>query len=94
MRYLAVAWNTGDDVSLRHVTDPSARQQLDDMRAEATNLRLTRCERNPEGDYTCYFDHDYPPQYTVANRSTGQAIFLVGPADAPGWYMTVFKGCG
>src|SRR5262249_14340726 len=38
MRYLAAAWNADDQVALRHVTDPSARDQLDGMHAEAANL--------------------------------------------------------
>jgi hypothetical protein len=24
----------------------------------------------------------------------GHAYFDVGPADTPGWYMTVYEGCG
>jgi len=97
MRYLAAAWNANDLVALRHVTDPGARQQLDDMHTEAIDLRLDRCEaRQGLGDYTCYFDHEYPSSYPVENRRAdgGQAVFLVGPADTPGWYMTVFESCG
>lgn len=92
MRYLAVAWNKDDLVSLRHVTNPSARSELDAMHSEATNLRLTKCVRRPEGDYQCYFAHDYPK--TSHKTGTGQAVFLVGPALTPGWYMTVFQRCG
>ncbi len=113
MRYLADAWNRGDLVSLKHVTDPSARQQLDDMHKVAVNLRLNHCEKNPGGDYTCFFDHDYPAHAstTMGMGSAdmtgmgsdvptdggvapgGHAVFLVGPADTPGWYMTVFESC-
>jgi hypothetical protein len=97
MRYLAVAWNAKDLTSLKHVTDPSARVELDDMHSVAVNLRLDRCERNPAGDYTCYFDHDYPAHASttmaMGDPMEGHAVFLVGPADDPGWYMTVFESC-
>ena len=94
MRYLADAWNRGDLVSLNHVTNPAARAQLNEMHSEATNLRLTRCEKNPAGDYTCHFAHDYPVGYQKPADAPGEAVFLVGPADTPGWYMTVFESCG
>ena len=97
MRYLADAWNRNDLVSLMHVTDPSARDQLNSMHGVATNLRLDHCTRTPAGDYNCYFDHDYPPHASttmvMADMQTGHAMFLVGPADTPGWYMTVFERC-
>ena len=94
MTYLAAAWNRSDLVSLRHVTSPSARYQLDTMHTQATNLRLDHCDKNPAGDYTCYFKHDYPAGYSAPSGVPGQATFLVGPADVPGWYMTVFRSCG
>ncbi|MEO7556598.1 MAG: hypothetical protein ABIV94_08345 [Acidimicrobiales bacterium] len=97
MTYLAAAWNAGDQVSLRHVTNPDARDRLEGMHEEAVDLRLSRCEeRETRGDYVCYFDHTYPAGY-VSKTPSGQpapAVFLVGPADAPGWYMTVFQSCG
>jgi hypothetical protein len=99
MRFLANAWNRRDTVNLKHVTDPGARDELDTMHGVATNLRLNHCEKNePAGDYTCFFDHDYPPHASTTmamqhDRPTGQAVFLVGPADTPGWYMTVFESC-
>ena len=99
MRFLADAWNRNDLVNLKHVTDPSARDQLNAMHGEANNLRLNHCEQQPAGDYQCYFDHDYPPHASTtvalaAGKTTGQAVFLVGPATTPGWYMTVFESCG
>jgi len=92
MRYLAAAWNRRDEVALRHVTDPSARSQLEDMRSEAVNLRLQRCTKNQAGDYTCTFRHDYPP--AMHQSGHGTAIFLAGPVREHGWYMTVFVSCG
>jgi hypothetical protein len=93
MRYLASAWNRGDITSLKHVTDPAARDLLQDMHREAADLKLDRCEVNPgEGDYECYFTHGYPEGYTKTGQGT--ARFRVGPADRPGWYMTYFEECG
>jgi len=94
MRYLARAYNTHDMVALRHVTTPSARQALLDMRVEAVNLRLDGCERQPAGDYLCTFTHDYPRAMHRKPTEHGASTFLVAPALRPGWYMTVLEGCG
>ncbi|MFL6240606.1 MAG: hypothetical protein ACJ735_14065 [Actinomycetes bacterium] len=91
MRYLAAAWNRRDDVSLCHVTTADARGQLNGMHTEAINLRLNHCERQPSGDYQCFFDHDFPA--SRHKHGTGHSEFLVGPAKTPGWYMTVFERC-
>jgi len=94
MRYLASAYNRHDLVELRHVTDPIARAALEDMRKEATNLQLDKCTFDDERrDYHCTFTHDYPAGYTGKSRH-GTAGFTVGPADKPGWYMTVLEYCG
>jgi hypothetical protein len=63
------------------------------MHGEAVDLRLTKCTRRPEGDYTCEFAHDYPAR-TGLPMPGGRADFLVGPAATPGWYMTVYQDCG
>ena len=94
MRYLTSAWNRNDIVELKHVTDPSARVQLNAMHSEATNLKLTSCTKRPQGDYDCIFSHDFPAGYQHPKKSVGEAEFIVGPADTPGWYMTVFQHCG
>jgi hypothetical protein len=92
MRYLASAWNRNDLVELKHVTDPMARDQLDAMHSEATNLKLDRCTVNQgRGDYECFFTHDYPKGYQKVGHGTAE--FTVGPADRPGWYMTYFEEC-
>ena len=93
MRYLADAWNRGDLVELKHVTDPSARQQLLDMHREAADLRLEKCARRDPGDYECTFSHGFPIGYPHS-RPRGKAGFLVGPARRSGWYMTVYEYCG
>ncbi len=91
MRYLAIAWNHNDLVELCHVTTADARGQLNGMHTEAINLRLNHCERQPAGDYQCFFDHDFPA--SRHKHGTGHSEFLVGPANRPGWYMTVFESC-
>jgi hypothetical protein len=92
MRYLATAWNSNDLVDERHVTNPAARDLLDQMHSMAVNLRLSGCTERPQGDYSCSFVHDYPAALHKAGH--GQAVFIAGPARGPGWYMTVFVGCG
>ena len=92
MRYLAAAWNRNDQVALRHVTTPDGRNALETMRSEAVNLRLEKCTKNPAGDYTCDFIHDYPR--SMHKSGTGTATFIAGPAREHGWYMTYFEGCG
>ncbi len=94
MRYLAAAWNNHDLVSLKHVTDPNARNALEAMRSEAANLRLDHCTfMAARGDYECYFQHGFPAGYHHTHP-LGAAEFTVGPAARPGWYMTYFVGCG
>lgn len=93
MRYLADAWNRLDLEALMHVTDPSAREELNAMHREATDLRLHRCLRQEAGDYLCTFTHGFPPGYQ--HRGTvGTAGFRVGPVRRSGWYMTVYEYCG
>ncbi len=94
MTYLAAAWNARDEVALGHVTNPAARVELDAMHGEAVNLRLDHCDRQSAGDFLCYFRHDYPAGPSQGVTSGGQAVFLVGPALNPGWYMTVLQRCG
>ena len=94
MRFLASAFNRGDTADLRRVTTPSAREALQEMHGEAVNLRLGRCTRQPAGDYRCTFVHDYPRALRKPAAAHGAATFTVGPADKPGWYMTVLESCG
>jgi hypothetical protein len=93
MRYLAAAFNAKNIVDLDHVTNPAARTQLNDMHSMATNLKLDYCNRRPEGDYQCTFSHEYPSSDTTRGPDPGHAVFLVGPASTPGWYMTVYVSC-
>jgi len=94
MRYLTAAYNRADLTALKHVTTPAARVALVAMMKGATNLRLTGCTaRTGMGDYTCTFSHEYPASMHKPGKGE-PAVFVVGPADTPGWYMTVFESCG
>ena len=92
MRYLAAAWNANNLDEVCHVSNPNARFLLNDMHREAVNLRLSHCKSAGVGAYVCYFDHDYPAR--MHRTGHGHAVFDVAAADTPGWYMTVFEGCG
>ena len=92
MTYLASAWNRNDLAELCQVTNPNARFELQQMHHEAVNLRLVSCMSIAPASYTCKFRHDYPAH--MHKSGTGHAVFDVGAADNPGYYMTVFEGCG
>ena len=94
MRYLASAYNRHDARALRSVTTPIGRDSLLEMRSEAVNLRLTKCEHQPAGDYLCWFVHDYPRAMKKPASAHGEAVFTVAPAVKQGWYMTVLLSCG
>ncbi len=92
MRYLVTAYNHHDLVALKHVTTPSAREALEEMRATANDLRLRSCTfREERGDYYCTFSHGFPASAHRTGR--GHATFTVAPAAKPGWYMTVLDEC-
>lgn len=92
MTYLASAWNRDDLGDLCNVTNPNARLLLLSMHDEAVNLRLNHCDRDGVGTYTCTFDHDYPKK--MHRKGVGHTFLDVAAADNPGWYMTVYEGCG
>jgi hypothetical protein len=92
MRYLASAWNRRDYAALCQVTNPDARYLLVNMHREAVNLRLKSCGKLMVGAYSCTFIHDYPA--SMHKQGHGRAWLDVAPARNPGWYMTVFEGCG
>ena len=89
MRYLARAYTKRDDVSLRHVTNPAARDALVAMRDYAPDLRLVSCEDSGSGSYTCTFSH------AIKNSTErGSATLQAAPALEPGWYATALTDCG
>lgn len=92
MTYLASAWNRDDLADLCQVTNPNARLLLLGMHQEAVNLRLAHCDKVDVGQYSCEFEHDYPKK--MHKKGIGHATLDVASADIPGWYMTVYEGCG
>ena len=92
MGYLAHAWNVRDYAALCTVTNPAARYLLVNMHREAVNLRLHACEKNGVGSYVCTFFHDYPARMHKSGH--GRTWLDVAAAEKPGWYMTVYEGCG
>jgi hypothetical protein len=92
MTYLASAWNRDDLADLCQVTNPNARLLLLEMHREAVNLRLAHCDKVGVGQYSCLFSHDYPRK--MHKKGIGHATLDVASADVPGWYMTVYEGCG
>jgi hypothetical protein len=97
MTYLATAWNVRD---IDYVTDPSGRQEMDSMATFMVNLQFKSCTLTPAGDYTCYFNHDIAPSSSSTTYPNpmgyppGEAVFTVGPAATPGWYLTNVIHCG
>lgn len=77
MRYLAAAYNDGDDAALQKVTAPSARAAMGELHAVAARLRLERCDRDMDGMYLCSFVH-----------GRGQLIVGVDPSPTSGWRLT------
>jgi hypothetical protein len=92
MRYLAKAWNVNDLEALCAVTNPNARMLLLRAHREAVNLRLAKCRPSMDGMYSCTFRHDFPRR--TQPRHSGRMWVDVAPAINPGYYMTVFVGCG
>ena len=89
MRYLARAYTRHDDVALRHVTNPAARDQLVAMRDYAPDLVLESCVDTEWGSYICRFSH------AIKNSTKrGHAELQANPALKPGWYATALIGCG
>lgn len=91
MRYLVVAYNEHQDLLLRKVTTPVARENLVAMRGYAPKLRLTTCTRVESGAYDCEFWHSLAKPEP---GHQGHAMFRVAPAKRYGWYMTVLAECG
>ena len=109
-RYLADKWNAKDDVSLHHITNTDSRASLADMRTFATNLKLSKCTKNPGGTYTCEFTHDFLPGKSepgsvptdakhdgpAAKTSAhhGKTALKGVAVSKTGFYFNVFLYCG
>jgi hypothetical protein len=93
MRSMAAAFNRHDLTALRWVTTPESRQELFDMWPQQVHLRLSSCEREIDGTYTCSFPHD-PPKGMKVPPGGVVATMVVAPADLPGWYLGGIVTCG
>ena len=109
-RYLADKWNAKDDVSLHHITNADSRASLADMRTFASNLKLSKCSKNPGGTYTCEFTHEFLPGKSEpgsvptdakhdgpAAKSSphhGKTALKGVAVSKTGWYFNVFLYCG
>jgi hypothetical protein len=103
MRYLAAAYNSGDEAAIRHVTTPDSRTQFESERQWVQTFRFRDCTANgaPAWDYNCTLD-------IIANVSgvspnidanTGLVVMdevalLVAPAARTGYYLEANAGCG
>jgi hypothetical protein len=73
---------------------------MNSMASDMVNLQFENCTANPTGDYTCYFMHNITPTTSSTtypnpnNYPPGEAVFTVGPATGPGWYLTDVIHCG
>jgi hypothetical protein len=110
MRYLAAAYNAGDETAIRHVTTPDSRQQFEGERQWVKAFSFRDCKANgaPNWDYTCVLNIDaFQPGMTPSPdpsadaatqaqqlQSMDEVTLLVGAAATPGWYLEVNEGCG
>jgi hypothetical protein len=103
MRYLAGAYNSGDEAAIRHVTTPDSRTQFESERQWVQTFRFRECTANgaPAWDYTCVLDITaYVPGVNPnIDATTGVVVMdevalLVGPAARTGYYVEANEGCG
>ncbi len=93
MRFMAAAFDRRDATALRAVTTPESRRELFDMWPKQVHLRLSSCQRESDGTYTCLFPHDPPPGMKVPPGGV-VATMTVAPAARPGWYLSGIITCG
>jgi hypothetical protein len=103
MRYLAAAYNSGDEVAMRHVTTPDSRTEFEAERQWVKTFRFRDCTANgaPNWDYGCTLDiiATVPGISPDIDATTGQVLMdevavMVAPAVRTGYYLEVVQGCG
>lgn len=103
MRYLAAAYNSGDEVAIRHVTTPDSRTMFEAERQWVTKFRFRDCVANgaPYWDYNCTLDivATAPGVTQNIDATTGLVVMdevalLVSPAARTGYYLNAVEGCG
>jgi hypothetical protein len=107
MRYLAAAYNSGDETAIRHVTTPDSRTQFEGERQWVQTFRFRDCLANgaPTWDYACVLDIVAtvpgvdPSSILGVDPATGfpvmdEVTVLVAPAARTGYYLAANEGCG
>jgi predicted lipid-binding transport protein (Tim44 family) len=103
MRYLAAAYNSGDEAAIRHVTTPDSRSQFESERQWVKTFRFRDCTANgaPTWDYNCTLDiiANVPGVSPNIDATTGLVVMdevalLVAPAARTGYYVEANEGCG
>jgi len=103
MRYLAAAYNSGDETAIRHVTTPDSRTQFEAERQWVQTFRFRECTANgaPAWDYNCVLDitANVPGVSPNIDATTGLVVMdevalLVAPAARTGYYVEANEGCG
>jgi len=107
MRYLAAAYNSGDEAAIRHVTTPDSRAQFEAERQWVQTFRFRDCLANgaPTWDYACVLDIVAtvpgvdPSSNLSVDPATGLPVMdevtvLVAAAARTGYYLAANEGCG
>jgi hypothetical protein len=103
MRYLAAAYNSGNETAIRHVTTPDSRTQFEAERQWVKTFRFSDCTANgaPTWDYNCVLDiiANVPGVSPNIDANTGLVVMdevalLVAPAARTGYYVEANEGCG
>jgi hypothetical protein len=103
MQYLVAAYNTNNEVNIRHVTTPDSRDQFEAERQWVKAFRFRSCTANgsPTWDHTCVLDIVTTMSEVSAtiDPATGAQVMnevtvLVAPAERTGFYLAANEGCG
>jgi hypothetical protein len=103
MQYLVAAYNTNNEVNIRHVTTPDSRDQFEAERQWVKTFHFRSCAANgsPTWDYTCVLNivATMPDVSATIDPATGAQVMnevtvLVAPAERTGFYLAANEGCG
>jgi predicted lipid-binding transport protein (Tim44 family) len=91
MRAVARAYNRHDRATLRSLANPSAVDGLEEMRREASDLRLLSCGEQRGFGLMCSFSHGFPATLHRAGR--GRASMQPAYDAKHGWYLAGTVEC-
>jgi hypothetical protein len=103
MRYLAAAYNSGDEVAIRHVTTPDSRSDFEAERQWVKTFSFRDCAAMgaPYWTYNCTLDitANMPGVNPNIDATTGLVVMdevalEVAPAARTGYYVDAVEGCG